>query len=199
MSDPTDNNAPKPPAETTPAQAPQFKPRKVFVAKKITPKSDKPQEYRLRHILVSSADAANLIHGILQDFEKELAEQPSEDLDKEFEDRKKIENFFARVAKKYSICQSRAVGGEVGWVNKDMEMGREVLNRELVDTAMNAEKFKVQGPVRTPRGHHLILVCETRTLKAPEEKKPETADPRYEAMMNDPKPQPQSNRNDIPT
>ena len=105
-----------------PAAKPKVKPRKVFVPKKMVAKTNKPMEYRVRHILVSSLEAAQLFRQSILDFQKELADQPLDDPDKEFHDREKIERFFSRLAKKYSICPTKALGGGLDWIHKGMEI-----------------------------------------------------------------------------
>ncbi|MBI4390240.1 MAG: peptidylprolyl isomerase, partial [Nitrospinae bacterium] len=176
---------------------PTLKPRKVFVAKKVVAKSDKPQERRTRHIRVASLESANLLRQAVLDFQKELADQPADDPDKEFEDRKKIEAFFGRIAKKYSSCPSRSIGGDLDWVYKDMKFNDEILTADLIDAIDQTEKFVVPEPVKTKLGYHIILVCETQALRKKEEK-PSELDPRYEALQARPAAMPPT-RKDIPT
>jgi len=89
---PTD--APKAPVR------PKIKPKKAFVAKKAVLKTDKPMEHRVRHIRLSSMDAAQLIRQTLLDLQKELAEMPVDDPDKEFHDREKSGKIFLHAGKK---------------------------------------------------------------------------------------------------
>ncbi len=180
-------------------KVPLKKPRKVFVPKKVKYKSDKPMEYRVRHIRVSSTEAAQLFRQSILDFQKELADQPTDDPDKEFEDRTKVENFFARVAKKYSTCPSKGLGGELGWISKNMETQDDRIDQQLIDAVMETEKFVIPEPVKTTLGVHIILNCESRIDKSAEKKSQEPAmDPRYEAMMARPDAQAPT-RKDIPT
>ena len=109
-------------AETKPRPKPKPKPRKAFVPKKLVKKSDKLQEYRVRHIRVSSLEAANLFRQALIDFQKELNAELLEDPDKPFHDQEKVEKYFIRIAKKYSICSTRALGGDLGWIYKGMSV-----------------------------------------------------------------------------
>ena len=146
---------PKPPVK------PKIKPRKVFVAKKMVAR-DQPMEYRARHILVSSKEAAELFRQSILDFQKELAEQPMDDPDKEFHDLEKVERFFARLAKKYSTCPSKSLGGDLDWVHEGMEIKDEILTPELVDTVIKTPKNTVPEPVKSPKGFHILLVCENR-------------------------------------
>ena len=70
----SDKEAQKDPKETPVAakKRPPIKPRKKFVAKKQVFKSDKPLEHRVRHIRLSSLEAAQLIRQTIVDFQKEL-------------------------------------------------------------------------------------------------------------------------------
>ena len=70
---------PVPKDSGTPKPKPKIKPKKVFVPKKATFKTDKPMEHRVLHLRVASKDSADLIRTILIDFQKELAEQPADD------------------------------------------------------------------------------------------------------------------------
>ena len=108
------------------------KKRKAFVPKKLVRTSSKQQEYRVRQIRVSSQESAKLFWQTLVDFQKELAEEV-EDLDKAFHDREKVENYFARVAKKYSICSSKALGGDIDWIYQGMNVQEELMTQELID------------------------------------------------------------------
>ncbi|SVD93415.1 uncharacterized protein METZ01_LOCUS446269, partial [marine metagenome] len=76
-------------------------------------KSDKPQEYLTRHIRVSTIESANLLRQTLIDFQKELSLELLEDPDKPFHDREKVEKYFSRIAKKYSVCATRVLGGDL--------------------------------------------------------------------------------------
>jgi hypothetical protein len=95
--------------ESTPKPKPKPKLRKAFVAKKLVKITDKPQEYRARHIRVSTLESANIFRQALIDFQKELASEPIEDPDKPFHDQAKVENYFIRIAKKYSTCSTKAL------------------------------------------------------------------------------------------
>ncbi|MBI5427418.1 MAG: peptidylprolyl isomerase [Nitrospinae bacterium] len=195
-----DKTAKDPVPETPqPPQAvpPTLKPRKVFVPRKVVAKTDKPQEYRTRHIRVTSLESANLLRQTLLDFQKELAGQPSDDPDKDFEDRKKVEAFFGRIAKKYSLCPTRAIGGDLDWVYKDMKFNDEVMTGDLIDAIVKAEKFVIPEPVKTRLGYHIVLVCENQALRKKEET-PSELDPRYEALQARPEAKPPT-RTDIPT
>ncbi len=149
-------------SEDAPKAKPKPKPRKPFVPKKLVRKSDKPQEYRVRNIRVSTLDTANLFRQILLDFQLELAAEPVNDPDKLFHDREKLENYFSRIAKKYSICSTRKLGGNMGWIYEGMKVQEEIITKDLVNTVLNTEKHIISEPIQTRLGYHLILVCEQR-------------------------------------
>ena len=184
-------SAPKPPV---------IKPRKAFVAKKILAPTDKPMENRVRHIRLSSMESAELFWQTTVDFQKELAEQPTDDPDKEFADREKIEAFFVRLAKKYSACPSRALGGELGWISVGMPK-QETIPPELIEAVSKCKKFVIPEPIKTPLGFHIVLVCESRVCKrALEDEEKTKLDPRYEALAARDSPQARKpTRTDIPT
>lgn len=147
-------------SETKPKPKP--KPRKAFIPKKLVKKTDKPQEYRVRQIRVSTLESANLFRQTLIDFQKELASEPIEDLDKPLHDQEKIENYFIRIAKKYSTCPTRALGGDLDWIYKGMVVQEEIVTLELINTITQSEKYVIPEPVKTKLGYHIILLCENR-------------------------------------
>ena len=149
-------------AKAKPKPKPKPKPRKAFVPKKLVKKSDKPQEYRVRHIRVSTSETANLFRQTLLDYQKELRAELLEDPDKLFHDREKVEKYFVRIAKKYSTCSTRALGGDLDWVCKGMSIQEEIMPLELVNTVTQTEKHTIPKPVKTKLGYHIILVCESR-------------------------------------
>ena len=149
-------------SEDAPKAKPKPKPRKRFVPKKLVRKSDKPQEYRVRNIRVSTLDTANLFRQTLLDFQLELAAEPMNNPDKVFHDREKLENYFSRIAKKYSICSTRKLGGSMGWIYEGMKIQEETMTKDLVSTVLNTEKYIISEPTRTRLGYHLILICEQR-------------------------------------
>jgi len=160
-------------ADATPQVVkPVLKLRKAFVPKKV--KLDKPMERRARHILVTSIAPANMFRDTLLEFQKELAEQKSDDPEKEYQDWQKLENLFSRLAKKYSTCPSKALGGSLDWIYAGIAVSEspEILNQELVDAIMKAPKDTIGEPVKTVFGYHLIMICDTqihipRAKKAP--------------------------------
>jgi hypothetical protein len=158
--------------ETKPKPKPKL--RKAFVPKKLVKITDKPQEYRTRHIRVSTLESANIFRQALIDFQKELASEPIDDPDKPFHDQTKVENYFIRIAKKYSTCSTKVLGGDLDWVYKDMniqpsvtfgglEMKKEgTVTSELIDAITQSEKYVIPEPIKTKLGYHIILSCETR-------------------------------------
>ena len=167
-------NEPKAKEDTEVNPKPKPKIRKAFVPKKLVKKSDKPQEYRARHIRVSTLESANIFRQALVDFQKELGSEPIEDADKPFHDQEKLENYFVRIAKKYSTCSTKALGGDLGWLCKGMtiqqsvkfgalEMKKEeVVTPELLDVITQSEKHVIPEPIKTKLGYHIIISCENR-------------------------------------
>jgi parvulin-like peptidyl-prolyl isomerase len=160
--------------ETKPKPKPKPKLRKAFVPKKLVKTTDKPQEYRARHIRVSTLESANIFRQALVDFQKELASEPIEDPDKPFHDQAKVENYFGRIAKKYSTCPTKLLGGDLDWVYKGMNVqpavtfgGQEIkqeqkVTLELIDAITQLEKYVIPEPIKTKLGYHIILSCENR-------------------------------------
>ena len=148
--------------ETKPKPKPKPKLRKAFVPKKLVKTTDKPQEYRTRQIRVSTLESANIFRQALIDFQKELASEPINDADKVFHDQEKLENYFIRIAKKYSTCQTRALGGDLGWICKGMNAQEEMITPELIDAITQSEKHIIPVPIKTKLGCHVILLCEAR-------------------------------------
>ena len=158
--------------ETKPKPKPKL--RKAFVPKKLVKITDKPQEYHTRHIRVSTLESANIFRQALVDFQKELASEPIDDPDKPFHDQAKVENYFIRIAKKYSTCSTKVLGGDLDWVYKGMniqpaatfgglEMKKEgIVTSELIDAITQSEKYVIPEPIKTKLGYHIILSCETR-------------------------------------
>lgn len=59
---------------------------------------------------------------------------------------------FAEVAKEHSNCPSKAQGGALG------SFGKGQMVKEFEDVVFTAELNKVQGPVKTQFGYHLLEV-----------------------------------------
>ena len=131
---------PQPVSDTPKVPAkPKPKIKKVFVPKKTTFTTDKPMEHRVRNIRLTSRESAKMIWDILIDFQNDLAKEEMDDPDKPFNDWVKVENFFTRLAKKYSICQSKKLGGDLGWVYRTMAIPENIITTELVEEIMKLE------------------------------------------------------------
>ena len=165
--------------EVVPGEAklkPVIKPRKKFIPKKKVFKSDKKMEFRVRHIRLTSLETAKLILQTIVDYQSDLAEKPMDDPDKEFIDQEKVERFFAKLAKKYSACPTRNLGGDLDWIHNHevdseaslidtqikAEIEGSVLTEELVEDIMKCERNKILGPIKSALGFHVVLVCESR-------------------------------------
>ena len=162
----TVSDTPKQPAKPKP------KIKKVFVPKKTTFTTDKPMEHRVRNIRLTSEESAKMIWEILIDFQSDLAKTEMDDPDKSFHDWEKVEKFFIRLAKKYSICQSKKLGGDLGWIYSDMTLPEQIITSELVDKIMKLEKFIIPDPIKSNLGFHILMICESQ-VHTPKEKPPE--------------------------
>jgi hypothetical protein len=155
---------------------PKPKIKKAFVAKKKTFSTDKAMEYRVRNIRMTSLESAKMIWETLVDFQSDLAQQEADDPDKIYHDWEKMEKFFTRLAKKYSVCVSKALGGSLGWIYQEIEIAPQSTNSELIDNIMKTERFKIPEPIKTKLGFHIIMICEsqvhTEREKAPEKEPP---------------------------
>ena len=160
------SDAPKVPAKPKP------KIKKVFVPKKTTFTTDKPMEHRVRNIRLTSKESAKMIWDILIDFQNDLAKEEMDDPDKPFNDWGKVEKFFTRLSKKYSICQSKKLGGDLGWVYRGMDLPENIITTELVEEIMKLEKFILPEPIQSKLGFHLLMICESQ-VHTPREKPPE--------------------------
>ena len=150
---------------------PKPKIKKAFVPKKKTFTTDKPMEHRVRNIRMTSIESAKMIWETLVDYQHELTQMEADDPDQLYHNWEKIEKFFARLAKKYSVCMSKALGGSLGWVYKDMEIAPQTMDQELLDNIMKTEKFILPEPIKTSLGFHIIMVCESQ-IHVPREKTP---------------------------
>ena len=126
-------------------------------------------EHRVRNIRMTSLESAKMIWETLIDYQNDLAQQEMDDPDKPFHDWEKIEKFFIRLAKKYSACISKNLGGSLGWVYQGMEITPQTINQELINSVFQSEKFKIQEPIKTNLGFHIIIVCESQ-IHTPREK-----------------------------
>lgn len=64
---------------------------------------------------------------------------------------------FGEVAKEYSDCPSKSVGGSLGWFTK----GKMV--KEFENAAFAQEKGTISSPVKTPFGYHIIRIDDKKT------------------------------------
>ena len=196
-----DKTAPEPKVPEKPdaekPKRPVIKPRKIFKAKKVKIETSKPLEHRVRHILLSSLETANLLRDTLVGYQKELADQPMDDPDKEIQDREKFEKFFAKFAKKYSACPTRLSGGDLDWIYVDKPEQEGILLRELRDGILKCEKFVIPEPIKSKMGHHIVLICETKINSRVVEKDEGDVDPRYQALMDKDRPRIQAPGKDM--
>ena len=148
---------------------PKPKIKKAFVPTKKSFTTDKPMEHRVRNIRMTSLESAKMIWETLIDYQNDLAQQEMDDPDKSFHDWEKMEKFFIRLAKKYSACMSKNLGGSLGWIYQGMEITPQTIDQKLIDSVLKSEKFKIQEPIKTNLGFHIIIVCESQ-IHTPREK-----------------------------
>ncbi|MFL2915266.1 MAG: peptidylprolyl isomerase [Nitrospinia bacterium] len=148
---------------------PKPKIKKAFVPTKKSFTTDKPMEHRVRNIRMTSLESAKMIWETLIDYQNDLSQQEMDDPDKSFHDWEKIEKFFIRLAKKYSACMSKNLGGSLGWIYQGMEITPQTIDQELINSVFKSEKFKIQEPIKTNLGFHIIIVCESQ-VHIPREK-----------------------------
>ena len=148
---------------------PKPKIKKAFVPTKKSFTTDKPMEHRVRNIRMTSLESAKMIWETLIDYQIDLSQQEMDDPDKSFHDWEKIEKFFIRLAKKYSACMSKNLGGSLGWIYQGMEITPQTIDQELINSVFKSEKFKIQEPIKTNLGFHIIIVCESQ-VHTPREK-----------------------------
>ena len=148
---------------------PKPKIKKAFVPTKKSFTTDKPMEHRVRNIRMTSLESAKMIWETLIDYQNDLSQQEMDDPDKPFHDWEKLEKFFIRLAKKYSACMSKNLGGSLGWIYQGMEITPQTIDQELINSVLKSEKFKIQEPIKTKLGFHIIIVCESQ-IHTPREK-----------------------------
>ena len=148
---------------------PKPKIKKAFVPTKKSFTTDKPMEHRVRNIRMTSLESAKMIWETLIDYQNDLSQQEMDDPDKSFNDWEKMEKFFIRLAKKYSACMSKNLGGSLGWIYQGMEITPQTIDQELIDSVLKSEKFKIQEPIKSNLGFHIIIVCESQ-IHTPREK-----------------------------
>ena len=77
-------------------------------------------------------------------------------------DREKVEKYFARIAKKYSICSTRVLGGDLDWVHQGMNAQEGIMTLELISAIVQSDKHVIPEAIKTRLGYHIILVCDNR-------------------------------------
>ena len=148
---------------------PKPKIKKAFIPKKKTFTTDQPLEHRARNIRMTSMESAKVIWETLVDYQSELAQEQADDPDKLYNDWEKVERFFIRLAKKYSVCKTKALGGSLGWIYNGIDIAAEIMDQELIDNILKAEKFIIPEPIKTKLGFHIIILCESQ-VHSPREK-----------------------------
>jgi parvulin-like peptidyl-prolyl isomerase len=93
---------------------------------------------RVSHIVLSTQEVADLLMGQFKGVE-----------DKELKTK-----LFCRLAKKYSACNSRKKGGDIGWIDAGTNAP------ELEEAVQKASLGKVDGPVKTRYGYHIFMITE---------------------------------------
>ncbi len=93
---------------------------------------------RVSHIVLSTEEIASL-----------LMEQFKGVEDKDLKDK-----LFCRLAKKYSACNSRKKGGDIGWLDAGTNAP------ELEEAVQNGSLGAVEGPVKTRYGYHIFMITE---------------------------------------
>ena len=64
---------------------------------------------------------------------------------------------FEELAKERSLCPSKAIGGNLGWVNKNGK-----LDKEFTKAAFSMQKGHISEPVQTAYGWHIIRLDDVR-------------------------------------
>jgi len=93
---------------------------------------------RVSHIVLSTEEIANLLMEQFQGIEaKDLKEK-----------------LFSRLAKKYSACNSRKKGGDIGWLDAGTNAP------ELEEAVQKSLIGVVEGPIKTKYGYHIFMITE---------------------------------------
>ncbi len=119
-------------------------------------------QIQLRHILLEKKDVADLLKETIDSIPKE-------------KDRIQM---VMRLAEKYSLCESKNDGGNLGWIELDWEkvspgslsspvdeyftLKNHELEKIIRDAAdiMAINKGVLFGPAKTSEGYHLILIAQ---------------------------------------
>ena len=93
---------------------------------------------RVSHIVLSTEEVANLL---MEQF-------------KGVEEKELKTKLFERLAKKYSACNSRKKGGDIGWLDAGTNAP------QLEEAVQKAPVGTIEGPVKTRYGYHIFIVTE---------------------------------------
>lgn len=119
-------------------------------------------QVQVRHILMQERDGAKaelsaLKKQIEDQLAQELAQLPAttDNLAREKERLKILEQLFAKTAKEKSACDSKEQGGDIGWIPR---LGKTV--EPFARAAFVLKPHQISDPVQTEFGYHLILVMD---------------------------------------
>ncbi|MCY4645055.1 MAG: SurA N-terminal domain-containing protein [Bacteriovoracales bacterium] len=97
---------------------------------------DKKEEVKARHILFKGKDSLSKAKKTLKTMGKKKMDAQS----------------FGALAKKHSEGPTKTKGGDLGW------FGRGQMVKEFEEVAFRLKKGEISDPVKSPFGHHLIMV-----------------------------------------
>ncbi len=92
------------------------------------------KEIKVSHILVESKEAADIIKERLNNGE-----------------------VFEEVAQERSLCPTKAVGGNLGWINKNSN-----IDKEFTKAAFSMQKGHISNPVQSAYGWHIIRLDDVK-------------------------------------
>jgi peptidyl-prolyl cis-trans isomerase C len=125
-----------------------------------------------RHILLTPAtkdeQAAQQVVAQLRNYkqqieaqaDQELAKTPTDPAARDKARYRLLDDGFAAVASKESVCPSKAQGGDLGWFARVGSMVE-----PFAKAAFDLKVGQISDPVATPFGYHLILVTDRRPGK----------------------------------
>lgn len=64
---------------------------------------------------------------------------------------------FEEIAQERSLCPSKNVGGNLGWINKESNM-----DKDFLKTAFSMQKGHISDPVQSAYGWHIIRLDDVR-------------------------------------
>lgn len=109
---------------------------------------------QIRHIVVASEEVAKMIREVVEAAKTHTA---------------KVQTLM-KLAPKYSLCESKADGGNLGWLElvsddpRKVEYAQVFRNRELETLVREAIRNRelmqnrVLGPVKTAEGFHVVMI-----------------------------------------